>query len=326
MAQSASRYSTNRQILSEKVPLNTPYVLDIHTGDFCNVKCKYCIHSIDEKVPEKQHLVKKFFDMDLTKKVTQQILEFPDRLKTVSLSSTGEPLLNKKLPEIIDYMNSYKISRDYILTTNSLLLTKETSRKLIDAGLTRIICSIQGVTSKKYHEVCGTTVNYEELLDNIRYFYNYSRGRCKVHVKTVDIALETGEQELFLEMFNEISDTIGIEEVVPAFDGVDYSTMINKFAYRDIKCCNKPFYTIGVVADGTIVQCCHHPSPILLGNVNTTTLFDAWNSRGRRDFLVDQLKGLRHENEICRKCTVPNNIQKEDILDNDAEKILERII
>lgn len=39
---------TDRSILADVVPLQTPYVVTIYIGDICNFKCKckYCEHSL----------------------------------------------------------------------------------------------------------------------------------------------------------------------------------------------------------------------------------------------------------------------------------------
>ena len=37
---------TDRNILADVVPLQTPYVVTIYIGDICNFKCKYCEHSL----------------------------------------------------------------------------------------------------------------------------------------------------------------------------------------------------------------------------------------------------------------------------------------
>lgn len=38
-----------------------------------------------------------------------------------------------------------------------------------------------------------------------------------MHIKTVNIALEDGEEDIFFEKFSKISDTINIDNVIEAF-------------------------------------------------------------------------------------------------------------
>ena len=97
---------------------------------------------------------------------------------------------------------------------------------LIDSGLDRLCVSIQGVSENKYKEISQVKIDYENLREELGYFYRYSRGKCKLHIKTVNIALDDGEDEIFYQHFGIISDTCYIDNVIPLFQNVDYSDMV----------------------------------------------------------------------------------------------------
>lgn len=48
-----------------------------------------------------------------------------------------------------------------------------------------------------------------------------------MHIKTVDIALDDGEEKIFIDTFSTLSDTIHIDNVIEAFQDVDYSKIIS---------------------------------------------------------------------------------------------------
>jgi len=58
------------------------------------------------------------------------------------------------------------------IITNGLLLTPETSRKLIDAGITNINISVQGVSKERYKETCGVEIDFDEYVKNLSYLYS----------------------------------------------------------------------------------------------------------------------------------------------------------
>ena len=60
----------------------------------------------------------------------------------------GEPLLNKNLPRMIEYLNKNEIADCYEIITNASMLTHDLSKKLIDAGLSRLCVSIQTVKAR----------------------------------------------------------------------------------------------------------------------------------------------------------------------------------
>lgn len=323
-----------RTVLKDVLPLDTPFLFGIYLGDICNFKCKYCIQSAPEGTEEKKHLISSFLEGDTFKMIANSAKEFPDRIKTVMLSSFGEPLLHPQVSEMLAYMREIDLADNYEIVTNASRLTPDLSKKLIDSGLTRLCISMQGITAEKYKEICGYDVNFQEFYDNIKFFYEYGRGKCQLHIKTVDISLDEGEDEKFFEMFSGICDTIYIDTTMPVFKGVDYEDIvIDKESFTEDKykafakvCCSPIFYTLYTLADGTIAPCCVSPQPVTYGNIKDVTLQEAWNGAIRREFLIQHLEHRRCENEICAQCIVPLTRRfKEDFLDGYEEDIKERI-
>lgn len=169
------------------------------------------------------------------------------------------------------------------------------SKRLIDAGLTRLCVSLQGITTEAYANVCGVALDCDELYENLEYFFEISRGKCKLHIKTVDYT----DVVLDMEKYSE-SEFVRCKNV----------------------CCSPIFYTFYVLADGSIAPCCDYPQPIIYRDVNDITLSEAWNGEERKKFLITHLEGNRWENEICKRCVTPLNRKFEsDILDGREEEI-----
>lgn len=335
MAEITTRSLKNeRTLLREEVPVDTPFLLGIFLGDICNFKCKYCIQSADEETEEKKQLVRKFLDWETFVKIVDSAKQFPKKIKTVLLTSIGEPLLHPDIVRMLEYMNQRELANAYEIVTNASLLTPELGKKLVDAGLTRLCVSLQGLTAEKYETVCGVKIDYENFYNNLKSFYEYSRGKCKVHIKTVDLSLDSGEDEKFMEMYSPICDTIYIDKVAPVFKGVDYSGIVldtdsyskDKYIENEKVCCSSIFYTLYTLADGRIAPCCDHPQPLIYGNIANMGLVEAWNSERRKNFLIQHLLHKRCENGICAQCAAPLVREFEsDKLDGYEEVILERV-
>lgn len=327
----SSRSEKNRTKLSEVIPIDTPYVVGFYTGDICNFKCKYCVHSLGGDIYNKnKDIIPKMMDWSIFTKAADALKYFSKPIKKILFSSMGEPLLNKKLPEMIKYVKDIGVASYCEIITNASLLTHELSEKLVDSGLDRLCVSIQGVTSQKYQEISQVNLNYDSIVKELSYFYQYSRGRCKVHIKTVDIALDDGEDSIFYNTFSKISDTVNIDSVIEAFQDVDYSNMIkdtskglygDKQRYRLV--CPSVFYTMYILPNGDVVTCCNPPYPIILGNIINDDLLNMWNGQKRLNLLKMQLEGRRMMHPICKGCISPKATNfKEDDLDKDREKLL----
>ncbi len=329
------RASKNRTILHEVVPLSTPFVIGFFVGDVCNFKCIYCVHTSPKDSQARLDLHPYFLKLEDFQKYANDIANFPNKVKTILFSSMGEPTLNKDLPKMIEIANKLDLAQTYEVVTNGSILSNELSRELVDSGLSRLCISMQGITNKKYLDICGYDIDIEKFRQNVSYFYNYSRGKCKLHIKTLDICLDNKEDyDSFLSMFSSICDTIYVDNMVKLNNGIDYSqindndnkTLFNQSLKRDVKICSPVFYSIYILPNGDTVPCCDPPYPVILGNANRSSLVDIWNSNERKGFLNQQLSLQQYQNSICRDC---NNYQAQmfegDVLDGHEEKIISRL-
>lgn len=326
-----SRAGKNRTRLAEKIPVEIPYVVGFFTGDICNFKCKYCAHSLGEDIYRiDKDVVPQMMEWSVFKKAADDLKVFSQPIKKTQFCGTGETLLNKNLPEMIKYLKDNRLTEFCEVVTNGSLLTHELTQKLVDAGLDRLCVSIQGVTARKYKEISQVDLDFEHIVDELRYFYQYSREKCKVHIKTVNIALEEGEDDTFYKIFSPISDTTHIDNVMECFQDVDYSDIVpdkSNGLYGGVKnnrvVCPNVFYTLHILSDGRVVTCCAPPFPVILGEVQNKSLIDMWNGDKRLNFLKMQLEGNRMKHPVCKNCVLLNATNfKEDDLDDDRERLL----
>lgn len=324
-------YDSNRIPLHQVLPLNTPFTISIQTSTICNIRCKYCFQSLSNEEKRLNNFESEIMNFALYEKIINQIKEFPEKLKDLSFLTMGEPLCNKRLPEMIKLAKEANVANRIHFFTNGLLLTPEISLKLIDSGLDELRISLQGMTSKKYYEICGAKIDFNDLINKIKFFYN-NKKNCKVYIKIADIALEPGEEEKFYQVFGDICDTMFIERIIPLFNEVDYTNMlneeenINRWGQQKLKfdVCPPSFYQLNIKVNGDVIPCCEYFNHVI-GNVNNESLLELWNGRKRFEFLKFQLQKKRYENPICKKCFIDLNFRKEDNIDDYADDILKRI-
>ena len=332
-----------RTVLADVIPIDTPYVFGFFVGDICNFHCAYCLHAkqacstipSNPKAVENRgarDLVKEFMSWETFQRIADQLECFPHKIKKILFSSTGEPLLHPKIAEMIAHLNQRGIAETYELVTNASRLSPALSRALVDAGLSRLCVSVQGVTAEQYKNICAYNMDMEEFISNLRFFYEYSRGKCRVHIKTVDIALRTGEKDIFLSMFGDCCDTIHIDHVLRLYQGVDYNGLVDhdfglyKDQPKNIEVCSPLFYTLYVTPAGDVVPCCIVPYAAHYGSVYREDLVAIWNGTKRRRLLEQHLQKKRWMHSVCKECVLPNATAfAEDLLDDRAEQILARL-
>lgn len=317
--------------LADAVPLDTPFTLNIFPSEICNFKCSYCAQSLGRKeIFEQYGLGTELMTLQTAKLIAEQSKKFSHKYKLVSMMGHGEPLCNKNLPQIIDIIKSADVTDRIDVITNASLLTKSMADGLIDSGLDVMRVSLQGISSESYKNICGVNMDFDEFYSQLAYFYERSAGRCKVFVKTMDIALKDSEIEKFYKLFDKISDRMFIDKVKPVYDKVSYTAAqqdISIDRYGNIHTsrivCPQPFYMMSVWTNGDVSPCDALYKANTLGNIYASQLIDMWHSQSNREFCLEQLKGKRFSHPRCSRCCAPDDVvHKEDILDDNCKELL----
>jgi GTP 3',8-cyclase len=325
-------YGTQRTRLSSVIPLATPYSIYVFPSTYCNFKCVYCAHTFPpEVIKEKYGLERANMTLDTFRKTVDQISEFPQRIRLLSLTGQGEPLMNKNIAEMVRIAKEAGVSERIEIITNGRLLSKKMADGLIEAGLDTLRISLQGLTEKKYKEIGGVNVDFEELHESIRYFYRNKKD-TELFVKIMDVALDDKDEEAsFYDRFRDCSDRMYVERMLPAYSGVpitqgmrvDYDRYGRKIEHRNV--CPLAFYMLGVFPDGDVEPCDTIYKPIVLGNVHSDRLLNMWRGEKLREFWKLHLMGERRSNPKCATCNAPDDVSHpEDILDDDALELIGR--
>jgi len=321
----------DRVILSNAIPLDTPFTIGVSPSNACNFKCNYCVQSLDNIIlKEKYEFKKEIMKYDTFEKILLQLKQFPKKIKLLTFMGQGEPLLNKELPKMIKIAKCLDVAERIDVVTNASLLIPSKSIELIESGLNVLRISLQGITSKKYKDISNIDLDFAELVNNIKYFDNISKGKCKVYVKIMNVSLIKNEEKDFYDIFNNITDRMFIEQIKPVYDGVDYnnfeyslSTDRRGLEHEKRYVCSQPFFTLSIWPNGEVIPCSAIHKVCSLGNVNESSLLNMWNSKKLKNFQIMQLKKLRHNHPQCKVCVAPDDcLHPEDVLDLKSKDLL----
>jgi radical SAM protein with 4Fe4S-binding SPASM domain len=322
-----NKLPTQKQSLNDKLPLNTPYIIQIFPIYACNLKCRYCIFSVPKN---KRGFISdtSILDFDLYKKSVDDMGEFEDKMKVVRWVGIGEPLLHKNISEMVKYTVDKDVTERTEIITNGVLLNKNISNKLIDSGLTRLVISLQGVEEGSYKEVSDVDINFSQFINNLEYLYN-NKGDMDIYIKVMDTSLRNKkDEEKFYSLFGNISDSCAIEKTVPIHEGIQYNETLEsnttQFGTEILEegICTQSFIHIQINPDGKIVPCYSWSYPLILGDVKNESLYNIWNGKKMNNFRVGILKD-KDRNEVCKKCSMfKYRMSKEDILSEETKSQL----
>lgn len=315
MAERKSSVDKNRTVLREVIPLDSPLSMYIEPTRICNFKCFYCMHSTrgeaDDKL-EQAGFRLEHMDMQFYEKLIKDIMNFPTIPKRICFSGLGEPLTNKRLPDMIRCLRRAGFTGRIDVISNGSLLTPEMSDALIEAGISRIQISVQGLTTEKYRETCQIPIDIEQLRENIRYFYEHE-GNATIYVKIIDSILENKEEEkLFFQLFSDICDTIYIEHLVIMEQqmgdhgrDIDSSRNLMGELVEKRMVCGVMFYFLQVNIDGETFPCSTPglPNTFSMGSVKEKTLLEIWNDKKRNHLIRKNLMEGYASIPACKGCS-----------------------
>lgn len=267
-----------------KAPLN----VDIELTNQCNLACPMCPHGMEQK--SKGILDQGMMEYGLARRAVAQAAKIG--AKSIKFNFRGEPGLYKDLPNLVNYAKTCGILETQI-NTNGTAMTPKNIKRLIDAGIDRVIFSIDGATKRTYEKI-RIGAKWEKVTQSIDLF----------HVKPVKIRIQMVRQgdndhevRLFKQRFSKYGEVV-IKNEQDRGQGTG-ETPIGRVR------CSQPFQRLVVAWNGDVYPCCNNwDSQYILGNLKIQTLKELWNCPRMnvvrnviRDKQMDQF-------EFCKNCSV----------------------
>jgi len=141
-------------------------LLQVESALACNLKCIMC--------PWKDFRDQVRHGGIMKPEIWEAIKPHLRDTQSVDFTGGGEPLLQPNLVEWIT--DAHRARCETGILTNALLLTKETSRKLISAGLDWICISMDGARKEEY-EAIRIGSNFEKVCENVANFSALRTGK-----------------------------------------------------------------------------------------------------------------------------------------------------
>ena len=132
--------------------------IHIEVTNHCNFSCEFC--------PDfKMKRGRGFMDFEVLKKILNEVAE-KGIAKLALFHVMGEALLYSKLPDAIKYASGKGLKT--CITTNGSLLTNELLNKLTQAGLSRIILSLQTPDEKSFIHRGAKNFSFDSYKESVK--------------------------------------------------------------------------------------------------------------------------------------------------------------
>ncbi len=264
-----------------------PLFLDIEATSACNLKCPHCVQTHAD-------FKKGFMDFEFYKRIIDEASEQGCCGCKFHTIGRGEPLLHNKLPEMVAYAVKNGLI-DTLVNTNATLLTKDKSKRLLDAGLHRISFSIDHYIPDEYEKLrVGTTL--KKVLRNVDEFFDQrENGNYNTEIRIQTVRLPNLNLYQYTEFWYPFCDEVAV---------IDYKEM-NKREYglKGSWICPQPWQRFSILWNGSGNICNHDDrGHAILGNVADTSIYKMWHSVGANYIREAFKKGTDHLISACNSC------------------------
>jgi len=282
-----------------------PIHLDFEITSRCNLKCTFCMRTglLKGGVP------KGFFLGDLNPKVYFKAVGEGETkgLRSIKYNFLGEPLLvgHERLYDYIHYATSLDGIMDTMMNTNGCLLNHDMSKAILEAGLDKLIISMDSPVKKTYEGIrVGAT--FEEVVGNVRHFIELrNSGKFfKTSVRLQLTVIEDNKYQVgdFMKMWKPYADEVTANVACAIIENEDRETFIND--PNRLMSCPAPWQRMIVLADGRIVPCCgDHHHTYILGHAMTDSLEDIWKGKKMKALRTAISSGKIDEVPLCQICS-----------------------
>jgi MoaA/NifB/PqqE/SkfB family radical SAM enzyme len=282
-----------------------PSIIQIQTQTGCNARCIFCPNG---KTSKKLSMGK--MDRDLFYKIINEAVKYP--VQRISPYLMNEPLLDKRLPELISYISKKKNPKTRIkINSNASCLDEELGAKLIESGLDRLHFSFHGIKKDTYEKTM-LGMNWEKNLNRINQFLDLKQ-RMKAKKPRIKITMiHTTAIDKELKEIKSYWNSRGITVNVHALENRSHASVsqksLNIQPMKSLSDCERLMQQAYILFNGDCVLCCvDWERSTILGNVNSQSLYQVWNDKPytefRRNYLAGNVQGT-----LCEGCEIQDEI------------------
>ncbi len=276
--------------------MNYPYLLQIETFVGCNAKCVMCgIHQLKRKFGE--------MPWDIFEKAIKDARDLG--VATVIPFINGEPLKDKRLFDILNYIKQELPKADVGWYTNGQLLTKDIIIKLAEIGSIHTFnISIHGGNKDTYNKVMG--LDWDSLLNKLSILTTTNRElgspfKIKAHICNFSLTHESVDE------FKKLCQKYSIEPGVCCFS--NFGGLVHDVYGESLTAnwegtvCQRALKHIYVLNNGDVVSCCFDIHSVnYFGNIRKQSLKNIWESTKYVEFRNKHNSKDYSGLSVCQKC------------------------
>ncbi len=298
--------------LSQKIiKYGYPYSISIEPINSCNLSCLECPVNKNQK----QKMIKKI-DFYCFTNVVDNLKKY---LMNVFLYFQGEPFLNDKIYEMIEYLEKRKIYT--VISTNGHFLSVDNCKKIVNSSLDKIIISLDGANQEIY-SLYRKGGDFEKVINGIQTLIETKKllKKLKPFVELQFIVFSHNENQISrikkiaktLEVDNLKFKTAQINNLGKNFDLIPKNKKYSRYVFKNnhwvrkkkIKNrCWRLWNSCVINSNCDVLPCCFDKnSEFVFGNIKNLNILDILRNEHFKRFATNVFND-RHSIKMCQNCT-----------------------
>jgi len=277
---------------------NFPPNFQIEPTSICNFRCVMC-YQTDKSFSGKSNGFMGHMDIDLFKKIIDEI---EGNIEAVTLASRGEPTLNPKIIEMVQYCKNKFLG--FKINTNASMLNENLIKNLLDANFAEIVFSVDAADKETYEKI-RINGKYEKVFKNLELFSeikkkDFPNSNTLTKISGVKIKDSLNVEEMKSKVGNYV-DVVQLVDYTPWESSYD-----NLVGYTN-EACYQLWHRMFVWYDGKVNPCDYdYKSKLSKWNLNNNTISEIWNSEDYNKYRSMHINNMRKVLYPCDRCTFGN--------------------
>lgn len=273
-----------------------PPLLQIEPTSICNFRCVFCYQTDAAFTDPKQgHMG--LMDMGLFRQIVD---EAEGKVEGITLASRGEPLMHKRIGEMLAYLAGKFLAVK--MNTNATFLDEAKCHAILQAGIQTLVFSADAAAEPLYSQL-RVRGDLEKVMANVRLFHDirereYPDSRTITRISGVKVS-EAQDIDAMEQTWGGLVDQVAFVEYNPWEN--TYERPVNDITTP----CSEYWRRSFVYWDGKVCPCdTDYKAMLAVGNAKSAGVGALW--RGERYENLRRLHLAKQRGAVspCNRCTV----------------------
>ena len=281
----------------------------IQTQSACNARCTFCPYQTGAH----RSLSQGRMSWDVFEKVVDELATLP-MLSEVAPVLQNEPLIDRRLPEMIRHIKRVLPHVRTTLNTNGSMLTPSVVAGLAGAGLDHLTFSINALTKETFDRV-HKYIEFETVMANLLYLIDNKPRDLDVTVKSM-VVRESAMEFALPKEFSDLLDRVeragaefrasAICNRAGAVEDYEDQVVFKSIAHTARRLyCHDLFENINVLYNGDVIACCSDwTRATRMGNLADQSIREVWDGEVARLRREKAAEGRYQDMPGCRDCSI----------------------